>query len=167
MAPPAVIETIEIFKHGGAGLGTTSPLKLIDKFQLEASEETLGNRVVPANHRAGPNCHEERAWRVVAGNPRSRTGYRDPNVELSHVADGVAPRPCAARPMPAYDQSVRPAHHSPQKQIDDHSQIEPALRGPEMGHIGHPRGIGPRHSEAPRQQVGTDRQTAPGIRVVR
>jgi len=41
---------------------------------------------------------------------------------------------------------------------------EPASRGPEIGHIVHARGIGPRHGKAPRQQVGTDRQTVAGIR---
>src|SRR5271167_4183326 len=48
MAPPAVIERLEVFKNSSAGLGTASPLNLINQFELETGEKTLGDRVVPA-----------------------------------------------------------------------------------------------------------------------
>jgi hypothetical protein len=50
------------------------------------------------------------------------------------------------------------------EQVDNHGQIEPPLQGPDIGHIGHPRGVGPGHGEASRQQVRTDWQAVAGIR---
>jgi hypothetical protein len=37
------------------------------------------------------------------------------------------------------------------------------LRGPEIGHIGHPRGVGLGRGKAPRQQVGAYRQAMAGV----
>ena len=48
MSATAVVEQLEIFKNRGAHLGTSSPLNLVNEFELEAGKETFGNRVVPA-----------------------------------------------------------------------------------------------------------------------
>ena len=48
MSATAVIEQLEIFKNGRAHLGTSSPCKLVNEFELEAGKETFGHRVVPA-----------------------------------------------------------------------------------------------------------------------
>jgi hypothetical protein len=45
MAPPTVIEILEILKDGGTGVGASPPLNLINEFELEAGKETFGNRV--------------------------------------------------------------------------------------------------------------------------
>src|ERR1700676_1978449 len=126
MAPTTVIEILEIFKDGGTGLGTSSPLNLVNEFELEAGKETFANRVVPAiaapAHAAAQLVLSEQPLviraRVLGGFKRSS----QQNV-LAH----------------------RPSHYPAREQIDNHRQIEPALRSPEIGHIGHPGGVGLGH----------------------
>ena len=48
MSAPAVIEQFDIFESRGTRLGASSPLNLVNEFELEAGKETFGNRVVPA-----------------------------------------------------------------------------------------------------------------------
>ncbi len=48
MAATAVIEQLKIFKNRRARLGPSSPLNLVNEFELEAGKETFGNCVVPA-----------------------------------------------------------------------------------------------------------------------
>jgi hypothetical protein len=55
----------------------------------------------------------------------------------------------------------RPANHSSREQVDDRSNIEPALRRPDIGEVGDSFSIGRRRLEAAVEDVRSDGASLP------
>src|SRR5947209_10789170 len=66
--------------------------------------------------------------------------------------------------LPGDGLAHRPANHAAREEIEDHGEVEPALAGPEVRDVGHPRRVRGGDRELPVEHVGGHGQPVPRIR---
>ena len=159
VATDTIVEHFDVLKCLVLGLRPGGEDGLVNELHLQRGEEALGHGVVPAialaAHAAVDAVLPKRLL-VVPG------GVLDPPVRVMEEAGLGPPGPqCHLQGVEGQglvDTGIQgPADDTPGEQIQDGSQVRPALSGPDVGDIGDPDLIRCRRGEVPIQLIRRNR----------
>ena len=144
-----IIEHFHVLKDVLSRLVPCAVLALIDELSLQCAEETLDTGIVPT---VSPSRHA--AGHAVVGEPLllCRGGILAAPIRVVQqprfggaMADRHRQR--LLREITGKPRLQRPADHGAGVEVEDHRQIEPALRGPDIGDVPSPYLVGLRDRE--------------------
>jgi hypothetical protein len=152
-------------KSGEDHLVPCAVLTMIDKLALQCAKETLDTGIVPtvpsSRHAAGHAVRGEQL--LVRG-----SGILAPPIRVvqqprlgSAMVDRHRQR--LLREITGQPSPQRPADHRARVEVEDHRQIEPALRSPDIGDVPGPHLVGLRDRELAIERVRRDGQSMMGL----
>src|SRR4051794_29798036 len=165
MAAPAVVEGLEILEDRPPGRLPGREVGAVHELGLEAAEEGLHGRVVPAVPLAAHGLPD-----AVPGEDRPVVLAR-----VLHPAVGVLDQPRRRLPsLQGHPQGVArqlgpqvvghaPADDLARGQVLDRGEVEPAFPGRDVAEVGQPDRVRPLGGEVPVEQVRRDRVVVPAV----
>lgn len=166
MPAPAVVERLDVIEGVGNGLGSRLVAGAMHSLILEAVEETLGRRIVPAvslaAHRADHPVFLQPRLKGVAGILASPVGV----MNQSGCRLPAEPRhgQCIDHDVRRHPRLQGPADDFPVEQIENDGQVEPAFRCPDVGQVGCPDLVRRCRREVPVQPIRRHRQAVLRVR---
>ena len=155
-----IIEHFDVLEDVPFRVVPSGVMPIVHELALECSEETFDTGVVPA---IPPPRHAD--GHAVSGEQLlvSRGGILAPAIRVVRESRRWFPVRQRHGEGPLgqlHGQTVahRPTNHGARVQIEDHRQIEPALRGPHVGQIPGPHLVGLLNLELPVEGVGGHRR---------
>ncbi len=149
MSALPIIEHLDVFEDVLSRLVPCAVLTRVDEFTLERPEEALHAGIVPtvppSRHAAGhPVCREQ----LLVG----RGGILAASIRVVQqpgVGGATADRhrQRLLRELTGEPSLQRLADHGARVEVEHHGEVEPALRGPDIGDIPGPHSVRTRHRE--------------------
>src|SRR5688572_5055467 len=141
----AIVENLDPFGNRCLRGSLRREDDVVNEFGLERCEEALGHGVVPT---VGSSTHAARDPGGVEGSLVNRCCILRPSVGVKQKPRGRGfPAPqggpqCVEDELDAHVISHRPTHHAAREEVDDHREVHPALKRPDVCHVGHPSLVG-------------------------
>ncbi len=158
-------EHFDVLKDVLCRFGPCAVLTMLDALALQCAEETLDTGIVPTvpptRHAAGHTvCREQ--LRVCHGGILAAPIRV---VQQPGFGGAMADRHCQRllRKITGEPSPQRPADHGAGVEVEDHRQIEPALRGPDVGDVPGPHPVRMLNRELAIEGVRRDGQSVMGL----
>jgi hypothetical protein len=131
------MEAVDVLEDGGFGLVTRFPRSAPDQLGLDRLEEGLKGCVVitvafSAHRRLEPMLTQD-ILVVVGAVLAAAIAVEDAAARRGSQGDGHLQRP--DRQIPLHAVAYGPADDAPRMQVQDHSQIQPPLAGPDVADV--------------------------------
>src|SRR5690606_5316817 len=139
VAASTVIEHLDVVEDSGSMLHPCHPSLPVEKFCLQRSEETLCHRIVVG---VSDGSHRTYKPSFTYGFSKGKRGVLFSHRALTHG----------------------PADDTPRESVNDDGEVQPALVGVLLRHIGHPQLIGPLCSKRPLYEVWSGRTSRVSVR---
>lgn len=153
-----IIEAVDVLKDGGFGLASGLPCAPPDQLGLDRLEEGLDGSVIVAialaAHRHLEPMLAQDLLIVVRTVLAAAIAVEDRASGRRPEGDRHLQRP--DRQIAFHAVADSPADHAAGMQVEDHSQIQPALAGPDIADVARPFPIGSICREVTVQQVRRD-----------
>src|SRR6187455_1400435 len=154
MTSPGVVPAFNPGEYCQAGFGTGSEGFTINEFALETSEETLRHGIIK---RIANRSHGRSHAHLAAAIAEGHAGVLASLIAVMNNLFGAALLQshiqCTEHQISAHLLTDRPADHAAAPCIEDHGQIDKSRPGGNIGHIGHPQGIGRVRLESTLHQI--------------
>lgn len=160
---------LDVVKDIRSGLGPGPILPTVDPLTLEHPKETLGRRIIGTT---ADGAHAAR--NVMRRQELLVLLRRELAAAIGMENDGRPARPLPHghqdgldHELPVLPRTHRPAHHEAGIQVQHDAEIQPVLRGADVGDVRHPFGVRGSGREIPLQMIlrprgwGTGRLPAP------
>ena len=165
MEAATIVPAFDVLEHIGARLVTGQVVSLFDEFPFQRRIEALHWGVVPAVALAA-----HRAKHVVLTEPTAivMSGILHAAIRMMHQP-ASGPLPCNRHVERSQCQIVaevlghRPADHTAREEVEHDAQVEPPLRGPDIGEVRQPDAVGGRGGKVAPEQVRGNREGVPAV----